>query len=149
VLNEIKDLWRVALAISIICYPEAENAGGTLSEQQDELHRRKEQYMRVERSITDLGLDEVWKLKPLVDGKIIMRIMQKSGGALIGEWKKRVFKWQLAHPGGSMDDCIDWLTRSQSKRQKLESSMTASDGQLPVATEFNCLPCQALYLLRR
>jgi tRNA nucleotidyltransferase/poly(A) polymerase len=149
VLNEIKDLWRVALAISIICYPEAENAGGTLSEQQDELHRRKEQYMRVERSITDLGLDEVWKLKPLVDGKIIMRIMQKSGGALIGEWKKRLFKWQLAHPEGSMDDCIDWLTRSQSKRQKLESSMTASDGQLPVATEFNCLPCQALYLLRR
>jgi hypothetical protein len=75
--------------------------------------------------------------------------MQKSGGALIGEWKKRLFKWQLAHPEGSMDDCIDWLTRSQSKRQKLESSMTASDGQLPVATEFNCLPCQALYLLRR
>jgi tRNA nucleotidyltransferase/poly(A) polymerase len=149
VLNEIKDLWRVALAISIISYPEAENAGGIVSEQQDELHRRKEQYMRVERSITDLGLDEVWKLKPLVDGKIIMRIMQKSGGALIGEWKKRVFKWQLAHPGGSMDDCIDWLTRSQSKRQKLESSMTASDGELPVATELNCKPCQAMYLLHR
>ncbi|XP_037425027.1 CCA tRNA nucleotidyltransferase, mitochondrial-like [Triticum dicoccoides] len=122
VLNEIKDLWRVALAISIIFYPEAENAGGTLIQQQDELHRRKEQYMRVERSITDLGLNEVWKLEPLVNGKIIMQIMQKSESPLIGEWKKRLFKWQLAHPEGSRDDCVDWLNGSQSKRQKVESS---------------------------
>ncbi|KAF7046608.1 hypothetical protein CFC21_055628 [Triticum aestivum] len=123
VLNEIKDLWRVALAISIIFSPEVENAGGTLRQQQDELHRRKEQYMRVERSITDLGLSEVWKLEPLVNGNIIMRILQKSESPLIGEWKKRVFKWQLAHPEGSRDDCVDWLTGSQSKRQKVESSI--------------------------
>ncbi|XBI77285.1 hypothetical protein VPH35_070435 [Triticum aestivum] len=123
VLSEIKDLWRVALAISIIFHPEAENAGGTLSQQRDELHRRKEQYMRVERSITDLGLIEVWKLEPLVNGNIIMRIMQKSESPLIGEWKKRVFKWQLAHPEGSRDDCVDWLTGSQSKRQKVKCSI--------------------------
>ncbi|XBI77209.1 hypothetical protein VPH35_070363 [Triticum aestivum] len=101
VLNEIKDLWRVALAISIIFHPEAENAGGTLSQQQDELHRRKEH--------------EVWKLEPLVNGNIIMRILQKSESPLIGEWKKRVFKWQLAHPEGSRGDCVDWLTGSRSK----------------------------------
>ncbi|XBI05914.1 hypothetical protein VPH35_133992 [Triticum aestivum] len=104
VLNEIKDLWRVALAISIIFHPEAESAGGTLSQQQDKLHRRKEQYMRVERSITDLGLSEVWKLEPLSTDR---------------RMEKRVFKWQLAHPEGSRDDCVDWLTGSQSKRQKL------------------------------
>ncbi|XP_044460077.1 CCA tRNA nucleotidyltransferase, mitochondrial [Triticum aestivum] len=124
ILDEIKNLWRVALLISILSYPEA---GDTLS-QQDELRRRKEKYIKVERSITDLGLDGVWecewKQKQLVNGNTIMGVLQvKSGGRLIGEWKERVFKWRLAHPEGTMDDCIDWLKRSQSKRQKVESSI--------------------------
>uniref|UniRef100_A0A8R7TCF7 CCA tRNA nucleotidyltransferase, mitochondrial n=1 Tax=Triticum urartu TaxID=4572 RepID=A0A8R7TCF7_TRIUA len=124
ILDEIKNLWRVALLISILSYPEAENA---LS-QQDELRRRKEKYIKVERSITDLGLDGVWecewKQKQLVNGNTIMGVLQvKSGGRLIGEWKERVFKWRLAHPEGTMDDCIDWMKRSQSKRQKVESSI--------------------------
>jgi hypothetical protein len=49
VLCEIKELWRVALLISILSYPQV----GSFS--QDELHRRKEKYLRVERFITDLG----------------------------------------------------------------------------------------------
>ncbi|KAM0886953.1 hypothetical protein ACQ4PT_029356 [Festuca glaucescens] len=49
ILAEIKDFWRVALAISILYYyPEAENA---LSQQD----RSKEKYMEVEHFITDLG----------------------------------------------------------------------------------------------
>ena len=32
-------------------------------------------------------LDGVWKLKPVLDGKSIMGVMQvKSGGPLIGKW---------------------------------------------------------------
>ncbi|KAJ1264988.1 hypothetical protein BS78_08G042900 [Paspalum vaginatum] len=114
VLREIKDFWRVALLISILSYPEAENAADILNKQ-DELHRRKEKYIRVEQSITDLDLDGVWKLKPLLDGKSIMGVMQvKSGGPLIGQWQ-RVLKWQLAHPTGTMDECIEWMKQSQSK----------------------------------
>ncbi|XP_062202111.1 tRNA nucleotidyltransferase cca2-like [Phragmites australis] len=121
ILREIKDFWRVALLISILSYPEAENAGSILSQQ--ELHRRKEKYISVERSITDLDLDGVWKLKPLLDGKAIMGVMQvKSGGPLIGKWQQRLVKWQLVHPNGTMDECIEWMKQSQSKRQKVESS---------------------------
>ena len=54
VLREIKDFWRVALLLSILSYPEAENAAETFNKQ-DELQRRREKYTRVERSITDLG----------------------------------------------------------------------------------------------
>jgi len=54
ILREIKDFWRVALLLSILSYPEAENAADTLNKQ-DELHRRKEKYIRVERFITDVG----------------------------------------------------------------------------------------------
>uniref|UniRef100_A0A0A9EX73 Uncharacterized protein n=1 Tax=Arundo donax TaxID=35708 RepID=A0A0A9EX73_ARUDO len=106
IIREIKDFWRVAFLISILCYPEAENAGGVLS-QQDELHRRKGKYIRVERSITDVDLDGVWKLKPLLDGKAIMGVMQVNGGPLIGKWQQRLLKWQLAHPKGTVDECIE------------------------------------------
>ena len=44
----------MALLISILSYPEAENAANILNKQ-DELHWRKEKYIRVERAITDLG----------------------------------------------------------------------------------------------
>lgn len=122
ILREIKEFWRVALLLSILFYRETETAAGTLDEQ-DELRRRKEKYIRVERSITDLDLDGVWKLKPILDGKSIMGVMQvKSGGPLIGKWQQRVLKWQLAHPDGTVDECVEWMKQSQSKRQKVEPS---------------------------
>jgi hypothetical protein len=49
VLYEIKELWRVALLISTLSYPQV----GSFS--QAELQRRKEKYVRVELLITDLG----------------------------------------------------------------------------------------------
>lgn len=122
ILRDIKDFWRVALFISTLSYPEVDNASDSLS-QQVELHRRKEKYIRVERSISDLDLDGVWKMKPLLDGKAIIGVMQvKSGGPLIGKWQQRVLKWQLAHPEGTMDECLEWIKQSQSKRQKVECS---------------------------
>ncbi|KAL6655498.1 hypothetical protein ACP70R_006324 [Stipagrostis hirtigluma subsp. patula] len=119
ILREIKDFWRVALSISILTYPEADNAIDALS-QQDELHQRKEKYIKVERAIIDLDLDGVWKLKPLLDGKTIMGVLQVKGGPVIGKWQQRLLKWQLAHPKGTMDECIEWMKQSQAKRQKVE-----------------------------
>lgn len=124
ILSEIKGFWRVALFISTLVYPEVGNASDSLGKQ-DELHQRKERYIRVERSITDLDLDGVWKMKPLLDGKAIMGVMQvKSGGPLIGKWQQRLVKWQLAHPQGTMEECMEWMKQSeqQSKRQKIECS---------------------------
>ncbi|TVU15639.1 hypothetical protein EJB05_39171, partial [Eragrostis curvula] len=106
-LRKIKDLWRLALFVSILSYPEVENAGDILK-QQDELQHRKEKYLRVEHSITDLDLDGVWEL-PLLDGEIIMGVMQVKSGPLIGQW------WQLAHPKGTMDECIELMKQSQLK----------------------------------
>uniref|UniRef100_A0A0D9XXD3 Poly A polymerase head domain-containing protein n=1 Tax=Leersia perrieri TaxID=77586 RepID=A0A0D9XXD3_9ORYZ len=103
ILREIKDFWRVALFISTLTYPEVGSASDSISQ-------RKEKYIRVERAIIDLELDNVWKMKPLLDGKAIMGIMQQQ----------RLLKWQLAHPKGTMEECIDWMKQSQSKRQKVE-----------------------------
>ncbi|XP_077241459.1 polynucleotide adenylyltransferase family protein isoform X2 [Tasmannia lanceolata] len=66
------------------------------------------------------GLDNVWEMKPLLDGKAIMNIVQlKTGGPQVREWQQKVLKWQLAHPCGTADECLDWIRESQAKRAKL------------------------------
>ncbi|XP_047057792.1 CCA tRNA nucleotidyltransferase, mitochondrial-like [Lolium rigidum] len=117
VLYEIKELWRVALLISTLSYLQV----GSFS--QAELQRRKEKYVRVERWITDLGLEGIWyKLKnPLLDGHDIQRVLQIPKGRLVGNWLHRELKWQLAHPRGTKEECEQWMKQSLlPKRQKVE-----------------------------
>ncbi|XP_073013457.1 tRNA nucleotidyltransferase cca2 [Typha latifolia] len=121
-LRQIKDFWRVALLMSTLLYPEANHTGGNLSTYM-ELDRRKDTFFRVESAITELDLDHVWEAKLLLDGKTIMGVLQlKTGGPLIGKWQQKLLKWQLAHPKGTMEECIDWMKQSQAKRQKLNCS---------------------------
>ncbi|KAF3779430.1 putative CCA tRNA nucleotidyltransferase 2 [Nymphaea thermarum] len=64
-------------------------------------------------------LENVWKMKRLLDGKAVMSILGLThGGPQIGEWQKKLLKWQLAHPCGTFDDCADWLRESNAKRLK-------------------------------
>lgn len=119
-LRQIKDFWRIALLMSTLLCPidRAYDSNGHL-----DLDVRKELFLRVESTITELGLDNVWEVKPLLDGKAIMGVLQlKTGGPLVKEWQDRVIRWQLAHPDGTSEECLDWMRESQAKRTKLACS---------------------------
>ncbi|XP_058087830.1 tRNA nucleotidyltransferase cca2 isoform X2 [Magnolia sinica] len=119
-LRQIKDFWRAALLISTLLYPDVDDAEKFLA-QHFELDQRREWFKRVENSIMELDLDNVWKVKPLLDGNAIINALQvKQAGPEVGEWHKKVLKWQLAYPSGNADECIDWIRQSQAKRAKLE-----------------------------
>lgn len=118
-VRQIKDFWRVALLMSTLLYPtdrSCESSG-------HEVDRRKEMFLRVESTITKLGLDNVWEVKPLLDGRTIMGVLQlKTGGPLVREWQERVIRWQLAYPEKTAEECLDWMKESQAKRTKLDCS---------------------------
>ncbi|KAI3464382.1 hypothetical protein Pfo_021045 [Paulownia fortunei] len=117
-LREIKESWRAALVLSLLLYPEDIGLGESLSSEDTELNKRREFYNRVENAILEMGLEKVWNLKPLVNGKDIMSILQlKSGGPIVREWQQKLLEWQLAHPSGSAEECIDWMRQTQSKLQ--------------------------------
>ncbi|KAJ0086367.1 hypothetical protein Patl1_07806 [Pistacia atlantica] len=64
-----------------------------------------------------VGLEKVWDVKPLVTGKEIMSVLQlKSGGPLVREWQQKLPAWQLAHPSGIAEACLDWMKETHSKR---------------------------------
>ncbi|KAG6508943.1 hypothetical protein ZIOFF_034325 [Zingiber officinale] len=120
-LRQIKDYWRVSLLASTLLYNRVDSSDDA-SSIQFELDTAKEIFLRVQSAISQLDLDQVWDAKPLLDGKAIMNFLQlKTGGPLVKEWQNRVLKWQLAHPQGTADECLDWMKQSQTKRAKLAS----------------------------
>ncbi|CAI8604255.1 unnamed protein product [Vicia faba] len=116
-LRDLKDFWRVALLMSIILHPI------DITDSEDEhsqLEKRRDLFIAVENSITKLGLEKVWDVKPLINGKDIMSVLQLKGGPIVKEWLDKTMAWQLAYPSGSAEECIEWLREANSKRVKLE-----------------------------
>ncbi|XP_037491238.1 tRNA nucleotidyltransferase cca2-like [Jatropha curcas] len=119
-LREIKDFWRVALLISTVIYPTNRDFTQELLDKQFQLDKRRELFKTVENAITGLGLEKIWDVKPLVNGKDIISVLQlKSGGPLVREWQQKLLAWQLAHPTGTAEECLDWMKETHSKRTKM------------------------------
>ncbi|VFR00850.1 unnamed protein product [Cuscuta campestris] len=116
VLRDIKDFWRVSLALSVLLYPTNMDLDEVC-----ELEKRSELFKTVEKAILNLGLEKVWELKPLVNGKEIMNVLEiNTGGRIVNEWQQKLLEWQLSHPCGTAEECIDWMREAKSKRIRME-----------------------------
>ncbi|XP_038724411.1 tRNA nucleotidyltransferase cca2-like [Tripterygium wilfordii] len=119
-LREIKDFWRPALMMSTLLYPADIDCTQGLLNKQYEIDKRKDLFKTVENAIVNLGLEKVWEVKPLINGKDIMSVLQlKSGGPLVSEWQRKLLAWQLAHPSGTAEECLDWMKENHLKRAKM------------------------------
>ncbi|KAL3324167.1 hypothetical protein AABB24_038379, partial [Solanum stoloniferum] len=120
-LREIKEFWCVALLLSMQLHPVDIVSSTSFSNEDFELDKRSGLFKTVESAVRTLGLEKVWEMKPLVNGKEIMNILQiKSGGPVVREWQQKLLEWQLAHPSGSAEECLDWMKQAQSKRARTE-----------------------------
>ncbi|KAM7279139.1 hypothetical protein ACFE04_006273 [Oxalis oulophora] len=120
-LREIKEFWRVALLISLLIYPSDVDCTQDYLNKQVDLDKKRDLYKAIESRIVELGLDKVWNEKPLVGGKDIMsELMLKTGGPLVREWQTKLLAWQLAHPSGNADECVDWMRQTNAKRARTE-----------------------------
>ncbi|XP_009103224.1 CCA tRNA nucleotidyltransferase, mitochondrial [Brassica rapa] len=120
-LRDIKDFWRVALLtsllLSVVDGMKEDQETGQLDFQ---LEKLRESYLTIEETICELGLDNIWHVKPLVNGNTIMQITELKGGYHIREWQQKLLTWQLAYPNGSSEECKDWMRQVKAKRQRTE-----------------------------
>ncbi|XP_018441264.1 CCA tRNA nucleotidyltransferase, mitochondrial [Raphanus sativus] len=120
-LRDIKDFWRVTLLTSLLLSTvdgkKEDQETGHLDFQLDKL---RESYLTIEETICELGLDNIWDVKPLVNGREIMEIAELKGGYHIREWQQKLLTWQLAYPNGSAEECKDWMRQVKAKRQRTE-----------------------------
>ncbi|XP_051124533.1 tRNA nucleotidyltransferase cca2 [Andrographis paniculata] len=118
-LRDIKEFWRPALMLSMLLYS---GTGEEPRVEDIELNTRRDLYDRVEKALVEMGLEKVWEVKPIVNGKEIMNILElKSGGPIVKEWQEKLLQWQLAYPEATSEECIQWMnTQIQSKRPRIE-----------------------------
>ncbi|CAN8304410.1 unnamed protein product [Cochlearia groenlandica] len=120
-LRDIKDFWRVSLLTSLLLSTfDGVNEDQEIGHLDFQLDKMGEIYLTIEDTIHKMGLDNVWDVKPLVNGREIMEIAELSGGSLIREWQQKLLTWQLAYPNGSSEECKDWMRQVKAKRQKTE-----------------------------
>ncbi|KAK4349020.1 hypothetical protein RND71_031775 [Anisodus tanguticus] len=78
---------------------------------------------RVEDAIRTPGLEKVWEMKPLVNGKGIMVVLDIKSGAVVKEWQQRVIVWQLEHnPSGTAQVCLNWMKQKFNENKQESSS---------------------------
>ncbi|KAF9592390.1 hypothetical protein IFM89_014560 [Coptis chinensis] len=111
--RELESLWRATLLISILI-----SSGTDYSHMESFLKTGGELYRRIENTIVDLGLDNVWKMEKLVDGNVIMSALQLKQGPRVREWKRRSLRWQLAHRYGTLEECLDWMKSANIENEK-------------------------------
>ncbi|QFZ28813.1 putative CCA tRNA nucleotidyltransferase [Clavispora lusitaniae] len=63
-------------------------------------------YQTLVMAINKYGLENVKTLKPIVDGKVISKALQRKPGPWMSKITSEVMKWQLNHPEGTQDECI-------------------------------------------
>ncbi|PON45475.1 Poly A polymerase, head domain containing protein [Parasponia andersonii] len=117
-LREVKGFWRVALLMSTLLYEI--NSTEDLLNKNFQLDKLKDTFKAAENTVTQLGLEKAWDVKPLVNGKEIMNVLElKSGGPLVREWQQKLLAWQLANPSRSAEECLEWMKQTHSKRLKM------------------------------
>jgi hypothetical protein len=110
-LGDIKGLWRLALVLSSVTSLPLDGPG-TAAE-------RANMCLLIEAGISRLGLDNVWTRKALFDGRKVMNLLGlQKGGPQVKEWMDKFHKWELAHPEGTEEECLEWFHGENVKRLK-------------------------------
>ncbi|TPX32712.1 hypothetical protein SmJEL517_g04241 [Synchytrium microbalum] len=68
-----------------------------------------EDYQSLFLRVQDLGLLDVYSLKPIIDGREVSSLLNLRPSPQIAEALERVIEWQLEHENGTREECIEWL----------------------------------------
>ncbi|KAI3794095.1 hypothetical protein L1987_36722 [Smallanthus sonchifolius] len=69
-----------------------------------------EVFKKVEEEILKLGLEKAWEVKPLINGRDVMKHLElRNGGPIVSEWQHKLIQWRLAYPCGNVQECIEWM----------------------------------------
>ncbi|MCO5582800.1 hypothetical protein L7F22_036699 [Adiantum nelumboides] len=104
-ITEKAELWRVALLLGSL-------AESSMSDdlQDHQIKKTADRYLAAEAVILNSGLENVWKLKLLLNGNEIMsELGLENGCPEIKEWQTQIRKWQLCHMTATAEDCREWF----------------------------------------
>jgi tRNA nucleotidyltransferase (CCA-adding enzyme) len=148
-VRETKDLWVTALLLATVVKLRKQQ------QQQQEQQQQQQQNELTERSknpifdpvvsvdwiqvcnaayskILTLGLDECWKMRPLLDGKEVIKTLDLPRGPEIGEYLEAQMRWMLMHPDGNVDECKQHLLSLHKRKRDEEHSSVETENNTEV-----------------
>ncbi|KAM3577110.1 hypothetical protein VYU27_001028 [Nannochloropsis oceanica] len=117
VLRELKELWRTGLdlacarelAITFEEKLEISAAVTTLKAVTTSFLEVLTRYRRTREALEIMGLDQIWKLRPLLDGKAVITLLRLQKGPMVGQVMEAQIEWQLQHPKEGVEALTEHL----------------------------------------
>lgn len=103
--NDVLDQLQVADQRKVVPMPE----GVETDIDREVVDKVSAHYESLLNTITELNLQDVSVMKPLVDGKMISIFLGKRPGPWMSAVTIEVLRWQLDHPKGTQDECLDHI----------------------------------------
>jgi len=79
------------------------------AQQQEEQQQQQIDYLEVSislyESILSLGLDGIWNMRPLLDGRTILEVLDLPRGPEISAYLDEQVRWMLLNPAGTREEC--------------------------------------------
>ena len=119
-LRQVREDWRAAVVLALA----TELTNVTKSQFQPPLHVSTlgdtiedftlgseqslilKSYHGLTRALEEMHLDDCWTLRPHMDGKMLQKRLGIPKGPVIGKYVDAQLRWQVAHPGGGLEDCL-------------------------------------------
>ena len=135
ILRDLKDLWVTCLLVAIIAeirfQQEKEDAHGEDSAKTISVFMEKA--MHFYNFVFENDLDQCWKMKPLLDGKAVLKALDLPKGPSVGIYIAEQVKWMLLNPNGTKDECsiyLESLRKRDLDKEKEESNAIDADGDV-------------------
>lgn len=89
--------------------PNPENNNVDIETFQEVITSKIQQYNNLIERIRELGLENVYSLKPVVDGKLLSKELKIKPGPWMGNVTPEILIWQLDNPDKSAGECLEYI----------------------------------------
>ena len=130
VLRQLKDLWITTLLVAAISEMRSNNNITCLYNDDDSNDCGKnvvnnisiDIFSALYRDILHHNLDGCWKIRPLLDGKAIVKSLDLPRGPVVGTYLEEQVRWMLVNPNGTREKCEEHLQNVRKRELELSSS---------------------------
>ncbi|CAG8488975.1 10206_t:CDS:10 [Ambispora leptoticha] len=124
IIREIGSKWPMALILSVAIdlLPELESIKS--GNPNENVLRGIQRYNNLIKRINELGLQECYSLKHIIDGKSIIDLLKIKPGPQLKEYLQSVIEWQFEHPDGTKKECEQYIKEKFGKeygRSRIQS----------------------------
>ncbi|KAK9765267.1 CCA tRNA nucleotidyltransferase, mitochondrial [Basidiobolus ranarum] len=117
-IREIGSKWKLAIMFSLAndILPFTEKCNEI--EQNEDMQQVIEKYREFVAQVHEFGIEECYSWKYIVDGKKVATLLGIKPGPQIKDTLEKVMYWQLGHPEGTPEQCIEFVQDLASKSKQ-------------------------------